>query len=271
MAPGKSLQQSAAQMARPLLAGVGVLVTRSAHQSQAIIDAIEAQGGTVVHFPVIEILPRNAAAIVEDAYKLEAPDIAVFVSPNAVAHGLEHAESARIATVGPATAQAVAAAGRAVDLSPNKGFDSESLLNLAELFDVAGKRVRIIRGQDGRELLADTLRERGAEVDYLSVYERAMPLYRDDEVEALLTQWQNGQVNVVTVMSVASLENLLLLLPDSAKALLARTPLVTPAERVLKHLLERLPNAPATLADAPDADAMVRGIARAIDGLPGQA
>jgi uroporphyrinogen-III synthase len=258
-------------MTRRSLTGVGVLVTRPAHQSLRLVSAIKKQGGEAVSFPAIEILPRNAAAIIEDAYRLSTPDIAIFVSSNAVVHGLQHAEDARIAAVGPATAEAVVAAGRSVDILPSDGFDSEHLLAMAELFDVEGKRVRIIRGQDGRELLADTLRTRGAEVDYLSVYERSLPLYRDDEVEALLAKWEAGQINVVTLLSVASLDNLLALLPESAIPMLARTPLVTPAERVLKQVLDRLPGMPVTLADAPDADAMVRGIVRAIDGSPGQA
>ena len=258
-------------MASRSLAGVGVLVTRPSHQSHALTSAIESHGGKAVHFPAIEILPRNAAAVIEDAYRLAAPDIAIFISSNAVLHGLQYAEGARIAVVGPATAEAVAGAGQAVDIMPGDGFDSEHLLAMAELFDVAGKRVRIIRGQDGRELLADTLRARGAEVDYLSVYERSLPLYRADEVEALLAEWKAGRVNVVTIMSVASLSNLVSLLPDAAIPMLKRTPLVTPAERVLKQVLDQLPDMPATLADAPDADAMVRGIVRAIDRSPGQA
>ena len=248
-----------------------MLVTRPAQQSLRLVSAIKKQGGEAVSFPAIEILQRNAAAIIEDACRLSTPDIAIFVSSNAVVHGLQHAEDARIAAVGPATAEAVVAAGRSVDILPSDGFDSEHLLAMAELFDVEGKRVRIIRGQDGRELLADTLRTRGAEVDYLSVYERSLPLYRDDEVEALLAKWEAGQINVVTLLSVASLNNLLALLPESAIPMLARTPLVTPAERVLKQVLDRLPDMPVTLADAPDADAMVRGIVRAIDGSPGQA
>jgi len=258
-------------MASRSLAGVGVLVTRPSHQSHALTAAIESHGGKAVCFPTLEILPRNAAAVLEDAYRLAAPDIAIFVSSNAVLHGLQHAQDAKIAVVGPATADAVVSAGRAVDIMPSDGFDSEHLLAMAELFDVAGKRVRIIRGQDGRELLADTLRARGAEVDYLSVYERSLPLYRADEVEALLTEWHAGGINVVTILSVASLDNLRSLLPESALAMLQRTPLVTPADRVLQQVLEQLPDMPATLADAPDADAMVRGIVRAIDRSPGQA
>lgn len=256
-------------MTRDSLAGVGVLVTRPVHQSQPLVTAIEAQGGSAVRFPTLEIQARNAAAIVEDAYQLDTPDIAIFVSSNAVVHGLQYAEDARIAVIGPATADAVEAADRPVDIMPYDGFDSEHLLQAAEMFDVAGKRVRIIRGQAGRELLADTLRERGAEVDYLGVYQRTLPLYRDDEVDALLAEWEAGRVNVVTMMSVASFENLLAVLPESAWPMLARTPLVTPAERVLKQVLRQFPEMPVSLAGAPDADALVRGILRAIDGLPG--
>ena len=249
-----------------MLTGVGILVTRPLHQSLRIVAAIKRHGGTAIRFPTIEIHPRNAAEIVEDTYRLEAPDIAIFVSSNAVAHGMQYAQGAQLAVVGPATAEAVEAAGGTVDIKPYEGFDSEHLLQTAELFDVAGKRVRIIRGQDGRELLATTLRERGAEVDYLAVYKRSLPLYRDDEVNDLLSEWQSGRVNVVTALSVASYENLLAVLPESARPMVERTPLVTPAERVLKQVLQRLPNTPVTLADAPDADAMIRGIVRAVDG-----
>ncbi|MGI9219981.1 MAG: uroporphyrinogen-III synthase [Woeseiaceae bacterium] len=256
-------------MSRGSLVGVGVLVTRPIHQNMHLVSAIKKHGGNAVRFPTIEIRPRNAATVIEDAYRLPTPDIVIFVSSNAVVHGLQHTENAKIAVVGPATAEAVTNAGRSVDISPYEGFDSEHLLQTAELFDVAGKHVRIIRGQDGRELLADTLRERGAKVDYLSVYERSLPLYRDDEVDALLSEWESGRVNVITTMSVASFDNLLAVLPESAKPMLARTPLVTPAERVIKQVLHQLPDMPATLAEAPDADAMVRGIIRAIDGSPG--
>ena len=253
-------------MPKESLAGVGVLVTRAAHQSQPLASAIENAGGRAVRFPSIEIRPRNAGAVIEDAYRLEAPDIAIFISSNAVVHGLQYAEDAKIAVVGPATAEAIAAAGRTVDILPYDGFDSEHLLQAAELFDVTGKRIRIIRGQAGRELLADTLRDRGADVDYLAVYERTLPLYRDDEVDELLNEWQAGHINVLTIMSVASFENLLAVLPESAAEMVGRTPLVTPAERVLKQVLQRFPDMPVTLAEAPDADAMVRGVLRAIDG-----
>ena len=258
-------------MADNSLAGVGVLVTRPQHQSDALLAAIKDCGGKPIRFATIEIIARDAARVAAEIEQLAAPEIAVFVSNNAVQHGLQYAEGARIAVVGPATASAVESAGRSVDIRSAEGFDSEHLLSNAELFNVTGKRIRIIRGQDGRELLADTLRARGAQVDYLQVYERGLPLYSLDEVEALVEVWESGQINVVTAMSVASFQNLIELLPDSALPLLSRTPLVTPAERVLKEALDRFPELPATLAEAPDTDEIVRGIVRAIDQIPGKA
>jgi len=243
------------------LAGVGVLVTRPQHQAAGLVDAIERLGGKAIPFATIEIVARDPAQVSADAAQLPDPDIAIFVSSNAVQHGLQHALNARIAAVGPATARAIKAAGRSVDILAATGFDSEHLLAKAELADMSGKTVRIIRGQDGRELLATTLRDRGAQVDYLSVYERTMPGYEPAAVESIASEWELGGINVVTAMSVASLHNLIVLLPAATLKLLARTPLVTPAARVLKEALNQFPDLPAALSDGPGADEIVRTIA----------
>lgn len=242
------------------LAGIGVLVTRPEHQADELVSAIESAGGVAVRFPTIEIIARDPAAIAADAESLAPPDIAVLVSSNAVRCGLRYADGAPIAVVGPATAASVTAAGQSVDIRAANGFDSEHLLQEREFADVAGKTVRIIRGQDGRELLATTLRDRGATVEYLAVYERIPPNYTTNEVDLLIAKWHSSGINAVTAMSVAAFDNLVALLPDSAHELLACTPLVTPAARVLKEALSRFPSLPAILADTPDADAIVRSI-----------
>jgi len=249
-------------MADDDLAGVGVLVTRPTHQSNKLVDAIEALGGAAIRFPVIEIVPREAADILADASQQEDPDIAIFVSPNAVRYGLSYANNAQIAVVGPATAQAIEAAGRSVDIRPASGFDSEHLLAEPELAAVQGSNVRIIRGSDGRELIADTLKVRGASVSYLSVYARQTPKYSESELAALEAQWRSGTIDVVTVMSVESLTNLTELLPDWCRKQLGQTRLVTPAARVIKEALDRFPGIPATLAKGPQTNDMVRAIAK---------
>lgn len=243
------------------LAGTRVLVTRPEHQAEPLIAAIRAANGIAVAFPVIEIAPRDRHDVQADVDGLPQPDITVFVSANAVAHGLEFAGTARLAAVGPATAAAIKAAGRDVDIRPAQGFDSESLLEEPAMKDVAGKAVRIVRGAGGRELLGDTLRSRGASVDYLEVYARRIPDLPESRVDALARDIAGGKIDVVTVMSVQSLDNLLELLPRGIETALAETPLVTPATRVIKEAMNRLPGCPATLAAGPGADEMVRAIA----------
>jgi uroporphyrinogen-III synthase len=243
------------------LAGVGVLVTRPVRQSAGLIAAIAAAGGNAIAFPVIEIVPRSPQDIEADVAALGDPDIVIYVSSNAVEHGLAWTGSGAIAVVGPATAAAIEAAARIVDICPSNGHDSESLLAEPALNDVAGKTVRIVRGNGGRELLADTLRARGATVEYLTVYERRVPTHSAADMEALAGRWNAGDIDVTTVMSVESLRNLIELVPESHRQALAETPLVTPAARVLKEAQESLPGCILGLATGPGADEMVSAIA----------
>ena len=250
------------------LAGVGVLVTRPKHQAEELASAIEQMGGTAIRFPTLQVTGRDPAVVNTEAARLARPDIVIFVSSNAARFGVHLAGAARIAAIGAATAAALEAEGRSVDIIARDGFDSEHLLATAELADVAGKTITIVHGQNGRELLADTLRERGASVSYLGVYERRLATHTDAETAALIRKWQAGQIDVVTAMSVASFFNLLALLPESALHLLARTRLVTPAARVLKEVLNQFPDQPTFLSDGPDAAAMVRAIIQIAPGKP---
>ena len=252
------------------LAGVGVLVTRPVGQSGELVSAIEAAGGRSIIFPVIEIVPRSPQDIASDLRGLAPPDIVIFVSRNAVEHGLIWSEDGAIAAVGPATAAAIEAAARVVDIRPESGFDSESLLAEPAMTNVEGKTIRIIRGVGGRELLATTLRERGANVEYLEVYARRAPHCTEEEIHGVVRQLEAGKISVIVVMSVQSFDNLLALLPDSCRGTLAKTRLVTPAARVIKQVTDRLPGCPATLADGPGADEIVRAIAALAPHSSGQ-
>ncbi len=244
---------------RPLQ-GVGVLVTRPRSQATALVTAIEAQGGKAYCFPVIEIAPFEDLDVGNSVAHLGKPDIVVFISRNAVEHGIRYTDGAQIAVIGPATAAAVAAAGRVVDIQPAAGYDSEHLLAEPKFRDVEGKRVRIIRGNNGRELLANELKKRGAIVEYLSVYERRLPMVSPETAADIETRWRAHEINVVTIMSVQSLDNLVKLLPEWCVVQLESTPLVTPAGRVIKEALDRYPASRPILAPGTGADEMVQAI-----------
>lgn len=240
------------------LAGAGVLVTRPEHQAADLVAAVRAAGGRAIPFPVIDIEARRPADLAADLDTLPAADISVFVSRNAVEHGLLAVPpGSRIAAIGDATAEAVVAAGRRVDIAPAAGFDSEALLAEPALQNVAGLHVRIVRGNGGRELLGDTLRQRGAQVHYVEAYARRRHQLREADIATLESAWRGDGIHYVIVLSAATLEHLLGLLPDEFRKRLPDTRLVSPSERVIKTALDRIPRVRALLASSPRAEDIV--------------
>lgn len=247
-------------MAETPLQGVGVLVTRPRTQATELVSAIERQGGSAFCFPVIKIAALDENIVAAEVADLPRPDVVIFISRNAVEYGIKYTDDGKIAVIGPATADAVRSAGRIVDIQSVDGFDSEHLLARPAFNDIAGKQVRIIRGSKGRELLAEELTARGAIVHYLSVYERGLPVVGADMLAEVESRWRQGDISVITVMSVQSLRNLARLLPAWCQHQLESTPLVTPAGRVLKEALDRYPASRPILAAGPQASDMVQAI-----------
>lgn len=242
--------------------GFGVLVTRPEHQADELIAAIEAAGGEVIQFPVIDIEPREPADVIRSLASLPAADITIFISTNAVLYGLQFidGDDTKIAAIGPTTRAAIESAARRVDIFPAMGYDSEHLLDEAEMREVSGKNVRIIRGDSGRELLAETLKGRGARVDYLPVYRRLTRKYSAGLLAGLEHRWRDGQVNCVVAMSVDSLDRLLEILPAGCRELLGKTRLLTPSARVLQAASAKIPDATVCLAESPQTHDMVRAL-----------
>ena len=240
-------------MSEGALAGYGVLVTRPVAQSGELADAIEGAGGQAIRFPVMDIDGAAAAEVAKASAELPQPDIIVFVSRNAVIYSLAaiNTADALIAVIGPATKAAVEENGTQVDIFPEQGSDSEQLLAHPDLQDVDGKTITIVRGEHGREKLAETLRSRGATISYLPVYQRQLHGASAGELAALDKSWHDGEVDCVTVMSVETLHNLLQLLPPACRELLVKTPLVAPSARVIQTAEESIPGISTVLAPGP--------------------
>jgi uroporphyrinogen-III synthase len=219
------------------LAGRRVVITRPAGQNERLAEMIRAAGGEPIVFPVLEILDlEDSRALVAAADRLDGYQLAVFISPNAVDKAMnvirnrrEWPQSVRAATIGRASERALARHGVGEVIAPAGRFDSEALLALPALADVRGWRVVIFRGDGGRELLGDTLRERGATVDYVECYRRMRP---NADVEPLLKRWGRGEIDAVTVSSSEGLRNLYDLLGKLGQAWLKRTPLFAPHARI---------------------------------------
>lgn len=223
---------------RPL-AGRGIVVTRPRHQAADLLRAIEDAGGRPLLFPLLEIGPASdPAPLAAAARQLTGYRFAAFVSPNAVAHALpvllaQGAWPAGLTplAVGQSTVRALAEQGVTGALAPRERFDSEALLALPELAPerVRGTRVAIFRGDGGRELLAETLRERGAAVDCIACYTRLPPA---GDLGELLAAWRRGGLDAVTVSSSEGFRYLVERLDAVGRAYLRATPIFVPHARI---------------------------------------
>ncbi len=237
------------------LRGLSVLVTRPAHQADALCEAIEAAHGRPVCFPAMEILgPEEPAAVRAQLAGAARADLLIFVSANAVEHAFPLLPETlpgdlRIAAVGRATARRLAEVGLEPDLLPARP-DSEGLLALPELTRVAGRRVIIVRGDGGRALLGDTLRARGAEVHHVTAYRRRRP--RRDPAN-LIAGWSR-LVDVAVATSNEILDNLMALLGPEGSSRLCRTDLLVVSERMAEHARNRGCRRVHRAASASDAD-----------------
>jgi len=224
---------------RAPLAGRGIVVTRPRETASGLARRIGAAGGRAILYPALEIDPPSDAGSAEKAIDaLERFDLAVFVSPTAVQKALAlMAVRGRgwppqlvAAAVGLASRSELERLGVPGALAPDTGADSEALLALPELLQCSGKRVVVFRGEGGRELLGDTLRQRGASVTYAACYRRSPP--RQDPAP-LLEAWRAGAVHALTSSSSAGLAYLARLLEErSAAGLLRETPAFVSHERI---------------------------------------
>ena len=202
------------------LKGKGIVVTRPASLAKGLADLIASAGGTPYLFPAIEIEPLAVAPPPGNF------DLVVFISPTAARQGLKHFNRiGKVVALSAGTRRELERSG-VKDVIAAAGADSEALLALPELRDVAGRRIGIFRGEGGREVLAEGLRSRGAAVEYVECYRRVRP--RSDPAP-LLAAWRRGALHAVTVSSAEGLRNLFAMLAGGP---LAALPLFVPHERV---------------------------------------
>jgi uroporphyrinogen-III synthase len=179
---------------------VKVLITRPADQAAQWVERLRSLEIDAVPLPLIEIRPASEPLAVVLAWsRINQLRLVVFVSPNAVDHffalkpaGLRWPMGLGVASTGPGTTRALLAQGvpaqRIAEPSANAlQFDSEALWERLEGTDWNGAKVLIVRGDGGREWLAEKLRSQGAKVSTVAAYQRSPPKFTRDQL-ALLAQ-----------------------------------------------------------------------------------
>lgn len=245
---------------------IGILITRPRHQAQTLCEKIAALGGQPLLFPTIEIIPAaDQAQLQAQITQLPCYDLAIFISPNAVwhatplirAHWPNWPTTVKLAAIGNSTALALQHNHWPVDIYPQTQFNSEALLDLAALQNIHNKKIILFRGNDGRTLLADTLRARGAILSEAIVYQRTLP---NTTLAMALSPAQKDAIKIILATSQAGLENLCTLVGDDSRQWLQNMPLLVISER-LAHLATQLGfvHTPIVAANAGD-EAIVKAL-----------
>ncbi|MCL2339970.1 MAG: uroporphyrinogen-III C-methyltransferase [Actinomycetia bacterium] len=202
---------------QPLL-GKRVVVTRSRTQASALCELLTARGATVFEFPTIEIRPPASYEQLDAALQnLAFYQWLVFTSVNGVQFFMNRLltsgqdaralAAARIATIGPATAEALRNYGIIANVLPDE-YRAEGVLNaLSKAGIQAGDHVLIPRASQARSVLPDILRQRGVQVEVVTAYQTQPP--SSVRCQELLDQLRAKTIDVITFTSSSTVTNFL--------------------------------------------------------------
>ena len=230
------------------------------------MSRLRALGQVAWSFPLIEFSPgRELPALADQMRLLQEGDLLFALSQHAVefAHaqlqqqGVTWPHAPRYFAIGRTTALALHTASGIDVRYPLDREISEVLLQLPELQNIAGKKALILRGNGGRELLGDTLRERGADVTFCECYQRSARHY-DGAEEAM--RWQSRGVSTLVITSGEMLQQLWTLIPQwYRERWLLSCRIFVVSERLAEQARE-LGWQDIQVADSADNDALLRAL-----------
>ncbi len=216
------LREKLAWIEKKPLFGRRVLVTRARSQASELVDLIDDMGGEAVEFPVIRLQPPSRPEAIQALDlaldKLHEFDWVLLTSVNGVEYffrrlrekgiDVRKMRNARIAAVGPKTAEALAERGIIADVLPAK-FHGDGILEAIQADLKAGQKVLLPTADLARDYLPDKLKELGLEVTEVDVYENVLTTDDGDEIIHLL---QNQSIHIITFTSSSTVTNLLVAL-----------------------------------------------------------
>jgi uroporphyrinogen III methyltransferase / synthase len=210
--PVVARREALAWLERRPLHGRRVVVTRARAQASGLARALRGLGAEVIELPAIRIVPRLEAPEVERmAASIDHYELVCLTSPNGVELLFEALRAAgrdsralagaTVAAIGPGTARPLARHGVSADIVPER-FVAESLVEALGALELAGRRALVARAAEARDVIPEALRERGAEVDVVALYETVRERPEEAAVEAAL------EADYVTFTSSSTVRNL---------------------------------------------------------------
>ncbi len=214
---------------------MAILITRPLPQGKTLTQQLTQRGVTAFHHPLI-CIEQNHQAVDDFLEKLSSADVVIFVSQHAVTYAHHAVTSQRKAwplhptyfAIGESTATYFHELTKKSAHYPTHS-DSENLLQLTKLQHISNKRVLIVRGNGGRELIYDKLSTRGASVFYSNIYQR---VHTPPFTRATIEHWQQYDLDKVVITSGEQLDIFVAHIPDEFKKWAMSLKIYIPSERI---------------------------------------
>jgi len=224
---------------RKTQAKLQVLITRPEPYGAELCGRVNLNGDVAIAFPTIVFAPPSNASQFEQALaQLGEQDWLIFISPQAASaciSSLRRAwpylpNSVKFAAVGAKTAQTLKSAGYMVTAYPDIKGGSDALLDMPVWEEVVNKKIAIISGGEGRQLLDQSFTARGAHITHVIAYQRQIPRI---DVSPYVELIEKKQIDVIVCTSFEGVQNLKTLLSVCWLQLNA-IPLIVVSERIKK-------------------------------------
>lgn len=225
-----TLREQLAWFDKKPLFGKKILVTRAREQASSLVELLESKGAHCIQAPMIKIAPPDEYKQIDESIaSLNKYDFVIFTSANSVQQFMERVlfkgsdsrsfAGIKIASIGQATTESLRKYGLVADLTA-KEATAEGLIKTLDGKALRDKKILLPRAQKAREVLPDWLREQGAQVDVLPVYQT---IIGDADAGSLKKALANSEIDIVTFTSASTVNNLLCMLGSEGEALLAKT------------------------------------------------
>ena len=250
-----------------VLRGKRILVTRARSQASSLVQGIESLGGEVIEFPTIEIRPPETYGPLDHAInKIGSYDWVIFTSVNGVEQFLNRFEKlgknvadlagVEVGAIGPETAKSLTAARIQASLVP-KQYQAEGILEMLTPETLRGKRVLIPLAAQARDILPETLRQWGAEVDIAEAYQTVLP---QADVSTLCRLFRQDGIDMITFTSSSTVSNFAALLRDQDLPRLLSGIVIACIGPITKRTVEDLGMRPEVVAEEFTIPGLVRAI-----------
>lgn len=260
-----------------VLRGKRILVTRARSQASNLVRRIESLGAEVVEFPTIEIRPPESYGPLDQAIRqIASYDWLIFTSVNGVEQFLNRLgalgkerpdlEGVKVGAIGPETAERLTVAGIQPSLVP-KQYQAEGILEALIPETLRGKKVLIPRAAKARDILPETLRQRGARVDVVQAYQTVLP---QADVSALCRLLREDKIDLITFTSSSTVTNFAAMLRDQDLPRLLSGVVIACIGPITEKTVEELGMRPEIVSKEFTIPGLVKAISDYFSGAPSE-